>query len=187
MALNEPLDWSQNQLAQVKQTVKDHFLPLSTSQLNWRPGKKKWSIAQCLDHLVKANHAYIHSIDQQLTNSSQVKQETNGQYSLIGRYFIKLMAPSPLFKIPAPPAIRPASGTIDQTITERILTQQDEIARLAESALSYDPATPVPSPLFRLLRFRLDEAFVVIVQHELRHLDQAKQVMASEGFPVKST
>ncbi|MEO1448913.1 MAG: DinB family protein, partial [Bacteroidota bacterium] len=42
----------------VSDEVGTAFGDLNGEQLNWRPKPKQWSIAQCLEHLMKANKAY---------------------------------------------------------------------------------------------------------------------------------
>src|SRR5262245_66249953 len=34
------------------------FGHLNSEQLNWKPAADSWSVAQCLDHLISANHEY---------------------------------------------------------------------------------------------------------------------------------
>ncbi|MEE8148016.1 MAG: hypothetical protein V3T24_10465, partial [Longimicrobiales bacterium] len=63
------------------------------------------------------------------------------------------------------------------------LVQQDELLRLLKAAEGADlTRIKVPSPASSLIRFRLGDAFRLIVEHEKRHLLQATRVMAAPGF-----
>ena len=42
----------------VAEDAKTTFAPLSGDQLNWKPGEKSWSVAQCLDHIIKTNEQF---------------------------------------------------------------------------------------------------------------------------------
>jgi uncharacterized damage-inducible protein DinB len=46
------------QLDIVSEQVKQNFIDLDESQLNWKPNEKSWSIGQCLDHLIVTNNQY---------------------------------------------------------------------------------------------------------------------------------
>ena len=46
------------ELGKVTTEAKSLFGNLSSTQLNWKPASEKWSIAQCLDHLIVSNSTY---------------------------------------------------------------------------------------------------------------------------------
>lgn len=171
----------------IRQTSQENFAGLTKEQLNWQPGEKKWSIGQCLAHLIKINRAYCDAIRNKLDTSANAA--TNGQapfqHSLMGRLFIKLMDPRSSLKMPAPPAMRPDVQTFEPSVVQEFIDQQAEIAELLTKAGEYDfTRVKIPSPFFGLLKFRLGEIFDVVVKHEQRHVQQAKRVMQAEGFPA---
>ena len=43
---------------QNSETATELVSDLNDTQLNWKPGPEKWSIAQCLDHLAVASHEF---------------------------------------------------------------------------------------------------------------------------------
>jgi hypothetical protein len=182
-----PIDYVREEIPHIREFVQSELAPLSTEQLNWQSYRKEWSVGQCLNHLLKANRSYSQVIEQKLTSAPSIENQKPINYGLVGRYFINMMAPSPSFKIPAPPAIRPQTSQVDPGIIERFLKQQDDIENLGEQASAHDLSVKVSSPFFRLLRLQLGEAFVVMIQHDHRHLNQAKRVMEREGFPVYQT
>lgn len=179
-----PIDYLQEEIPRIREYVQANLAPLSTDQLNWQPSQKEWSIGQCLDHLLKTNTSYSEAIEKKLASTPAKEGQHPFKYGLIGRYFINMMAPSPSFKVPSPPTIKPQRSQIDPGIIERFLKQQDDLEKLVRQASGHDLTTKVPSPLFRLLRLQLGEMFVVMMQHEQRHLNQAKRVMESESFPI---
>lgn len=52
-----------NELATYAQA---RFGGLSEGQLNWKPDSERWSIAQCLHHLITTNAAYFPVFEQVL-------------------------------------------------------------------------------------------------------------------------
>src|SRR5689334_20717888 len=51
------------ELESVSEDVKANFASLSPEQLNWRPAPDSWSVAQCLDHLIKSNEEFYPELD----------------------------------------------------------------------------------------------------------------------------
>ena len=49
--------------------VKTEFSKLSLQQLNWKPAPDKWSIGQCLDHLIVSNSSYF-PVFERITNGT---------------------------------------------------------------------------------------------------------------------
>ena len=45
-------------LSEVAADAHEHFGPLSAEQLNWKTAEESWSVAQCLDHLIRTNHEF---------------------------------------------------------------------------------------------------------------------------------
>ena len=186
--LADPLVFTKSEIPNIKAVVEKQFKSLEEDQLNWQPNSKKWSVGQCLDHLLKANQSYCEAIRRKLDGSQQVELQPTFKNSFTGRHFIRLMDPASSLKIPAPPTIRPQRSQVATNIVDRFLAQQDELLQLAETASQYDlMKTTVASPFLGLLRFRLGEVFDVMIKHEQRHIEQAKKVMITNGFPVNQT
>ena len=53
--MDERINYITSEMQNVADDAKSTFGGLSSDQLNWKPGKKSWSVAQCLDHLIKTN------------------------------------------------------------------------------------------------------------------------------------
>ena len=57
--MSERVDAVTNELQQTAGNVRSSFGSLTRAQLNWRPAEKSWSVAQCLDHLIKTHSLYF--------------------------------------------------------------------------------------------------------------------------------
>lgn len=166
---------------------------LTPEQLSWRPESDAWSIAECLDHLVRTGEAYLEVLDEAIEEGrgrGLRASGVSGDYrpSLVGRWLPGLLEPPPGLKIPAPRRIRPRPpepGGDDGHPIAAFLDLRQRLARRVGAADDLDIARiRVPSPFVPLLRFDLGSAFRVIAAHERRHLYQARRVREAEGFPV---
>ena len=170
---------------------------LTPEQLSWRPEPEAWSIAECLDHLVRTGEAYLEVLDEAIEEGRGRGLRASGvrgdyRPSLVGRWLPGLLEPPPGLKIPAPRRIRPRppepAGSTDEDDAHPSAAFLDLRQRLARRLVAADDLDiariRVPSPFVPLLRFDLGAAFRVIAAHERRHLYQARRVREAEGFPV---
>lgn len=156
--------------------------PLTTVQLNWRPGPGQWSIGQCLDHLLAANRVYLPALAHALQQAPRktVNDITPGWF---GRWFIRTyIAPSPASrKAEAPAKIVPVSE-VDATVLDRLLASNAEVRQLIERARESDVNhVRFKNPFVPLLRFTVGTGFEIIAKHQDRHLLQAERVRAAMG------
>lgn len=82
---------------------------LTDRQLWWRPGPDRWSVAECLDHLVLTGEAYLRVLDEALSSARREGRTAEGPFrrGLVGRWVIRGLEPPPGFALPAPRSIRP--------------------------------------------------------------------------------
>ena len=64
--MNEKLKDLADSLEIVSEEVRKSFSDLSAGQLNWKPYPEKWSIGQCLDHLLIGNREMVSQIELKL-------------------------------------------------------------------------------------------------------------------------
>jgi len=55
----------------ISDETRAEFANLTEQQLNWRPGGEQWSVAQCFDHLVTANEAYLPTLESVLSGNKK--------------------------------------------------------------------------------------------------------------------
>jgi hypothetical protein len=162
------------------------FGHLNAQQLNWKPGADSWSVAQCLEHLLTANHAMFPAIDEALAGTKRATfvERLPVLPGLFGKLMIKIVSPGFKQKLKAPPTARPAASAIDAQIVNRFVTQQREIAERIKGLERLDAARIVmTSPFVSLITYSLLDACRLIVAHERRHLAQAQRVRETPGFP----
>jgi hypothetical protein len=166
------------------------FGHLNSEQLNWKLAADSWSVAQCLDHLISANHKY-HPVFDRILKGEYRKTFLHGMPflpSLFGRVMIKAVSPESRRKFKAPGAARPSSSSIDPQIVDRFIVHQRETLAKMRSLEGRGPAgIIITSPFVSMVVYSLLDAFRLIVAHERRHLAQAQRVMETGGFPTVQT
>jgi len=198
---SEELRASREELRLAGEEAKELAAGLTSGQLWWRPEPDRWSVGQCLEHLVLAGEAYLEVLDDAIEEGRRRELRTEGSYSpnLVGRWLPGVLDPPPGLKIPAPRRIRPrpperkapdAAGGDGAPLDDEAGPLPDFLAlrnRFEERLAAADGLDlgrlRVPSPFVPLIRFDLGSAFRVIAAHERRHLWQARQVREAEDFP----
>lgn len=158
--------------------------PLSARQLWWRPAPDRWSVGECLEHLVKAGEVYLVEFDEVIADARRAGTLGEGPFrrTRIGRWVIRFLEPPPRWKVPAPRVIRPRRR--ERPPLPRFVTLQDRLIERLDAADGLDLGeVRMRSPFVRLLRFDLGSAFDIVAAHQRRHLWQARRVRDLDGFP----
>jgi hypothetical protein len=174
------------ELERVTAGVQSEFKSFSAEQLNWKPGAEAWSIGQCLDHLIMTNSRFFTDFDQIIRGE---KKQTLWESlpllpTLFGRFIVNATNPKTARKVKSPKVFAPASSAVDASIVEKFIEHQREVASKLEALEQVDARrVKVTSPITKFVAYSLLDACKIIVQHEQRHLEQARRVSASSGFP----
>ncbi|MDI1240890.1 MAG: DinB family protein [bacterium] len=168
--------------------AKAAFGGLSNEQLNWKPGEKSWSIAQCLDHIIKTNQEFYPEFAKLAsgTRKNNFWENISPFTGWGGRFLINaVMEDSKKAKAPSKSIVPPSD--IEPGIVDRFAEHIAEVNNKIESVAETDRRkTVVTSPFLVIWTYTLDDAYTVLVEHSNRHLRQAKRVLEAEGFPASS-
>ncbi|MGB7209155.1 MAG: DinB family protein [Pyrinomonadaceae bacterium] len=173
-------------MSDVVDDAKATFGGLSADQLNWKPAEKSWSIAQCLDHIIKTNHEFDAEFEKLASGARKNSfWENYSPFSgWAGRFLVKAVSEDSK-KAKAPSARIVPPSEIDADIVERFADEIVEVnKKVAACANANREKTIVTSPFLVVFTYKLDDAFTVLVEHSKRHVRQAKRVMDADGFPA---
>jgi uncharacterized damage-inducible protein DinB len=174
------------ELEQITRGTREAFGRLPQDRLNWKPGPDRWSIAQCLDHLIVINRLYFPLLASMKSGSPTATfWERHSPFSgLLGRLLIRTLSPEYARKLKTNRKAQPSTSEIDDRIVDRFTRHQSElIEHVREIPQSVDRrSTIVTSPLLRWVTYSLDDCLTILVVHEKRHFQQAMRVMQTEGF-----
>lgn len=177
------------ELAKTADDASDTFGALTADQLNWKPGEKSWSIAQCLDHLILTNGQFYPEFDKLAagTRRNTFWQNYSPFTGFFGRFLIRAVTEdSKKVKAPSKTIVPPSDLPTD--IVDKFATNiTDVCGRIAKVASADRQKVVVTSPFLAVMTYRLDDAYTVLVEHTKRHIRQAKRVTDTKGFPKLST
>lgn len=170
----------------IARDVQTTFGQLNAEQLNWKSNADSWSVAQCLNHLINSNGQMMSAFDPVISGTKQTTLIERLPFlpSLMGRMMVKVVSPQGKQKFKAPPAAVPTSSKLDPQIVSQFVTLQQEVGQKFKAVenLNLDKVI-VTSPFVGMITYSLLDACRIIVAHERRHFEQARRVMAAEGFP----
>lgn len=174
------------QIEAVNEDARDLLKDLSEERFNWQPAPGHWSIAECLDHLVVTGRELSKSINEAIADARSRGLLGRGPFhhGMIGNMIVRSMEPPAKMKFKAPKIFRPREGQSLAEVTRDFFTAQDEVLRLIREANGLNLArVKVTSPVYKLMKLSLGQAFNLVATHERRHLWQARQVKTHPAFP----
>lgn len=158
---------------------KQHFANLAPEDLNWKPDPETWSIAQNIDHLITINSTYFPILDD--IQAGRYQFPWLGNISFIPRFMGNLVynacLPDRRKKMKTFPIWEPTQSDVDGMIFDRFEAHQQALAEYIKKASpAIDRGVVIRSPAQGALIYKLERAFDIIIIHEKRHLEQAKEV-----------
>jgi hypothetical protein len=162
------------------------FGALDARQLNWRPDAAKWSVAQCLEHLLAANGLMLRAAHEALdgTRPRTIWQRLPFVPVLFGRMLIRSQAPQATRKFTASPLATPAASDVAPDVVQRFVEQSGEIRRwLGEVDEARAARVVMTSPFVAFIAYSVLDGARLMLAHDHRHIEQARRVMQSPGFP----
>jgi hypothetical protein len=135
-----------------------------------------WSVAQCLDHLNSYGRYYLPQIEKKMGAKLDVNAESFTS-TWLGNYFTRIMDPQTgKKKFKAFKNHRPAKELDAHKVVAEFIEQQETMLRYLVHARHCDlNNVRVPLSIFKLITFKLGDAFQFIIAHNERHVLQAKR------------
>lgn len=173
-------------LDQVSAEVDSHFASLNAEQLNWKPKPKQWSIAQCLDHLMKANKAYFPTLIQVADGMKRQRKREKVPVlpDIWGRFLRSSLSADSRRKLKAPEHLQPGKKPFPDTIIADYLEHQEVLKAFMIRTDKVDHAdTVITSPSTGYVTYSLKDCCTIFANHAERHLRQARAVQDHKLFP----
>jgi hypothetical protein len=190
------MDYTKLSLAEVKSGLDDvarqtqvTFGSLDARQLNWRPDPKQWSVAQCFEHLLTANRLMLAEAERAMDAAQPrtIWQRLPILPGILGRLLVRSQAPETKRKAVAPTKARPATSDIGADVVQRFIDQtRDCVSRVSAVDEARAADAIMPSPFLSLITYSVLDGWRLMVAHDRRHVEQARRVMATAGFPSGS-
>jgi len=179
MALVKELEEIRGELEQINRDAESLCSGLSEEHLGWRPGPKRWSIAENLIHLRTTGEVFLPTMDRVIEEAKRKDWRSDGPFklSLKGRLFCWYTEPPPKIRLPAPPQLKPLLRGPASEALPLFLESQRWIVQRLEAANGVDlNRARITSPLAKFITMDLLTIFSVSCTHGRRHIWQARNV-----------
>ena len=173
------------EIERVTAEIKRDFGSLSAGQLNWKPGSERWSVGECLEHLITANSLYFAIVEAILAGrySKPLLGRMPGYAGMCGRMLINAVSPRSARKVKTAAVFEPALSKVDANEVARFALHQSKLVECIRKSERFNlEKTIVASPVTSMIVYSLLDAWRLIAAHEARHLGQARNVAAMDGF-----
>lgn len=169
--------------------ARDLAKDLDAAQLNWRPAAAAWSIAQCLEHTLLGADSYSENLRPVIDRAKAKQLGFEGnilpRHTMMGRLILRAVEPTAKRKMTSPRIFAPTQSEISGDVVERFIRSHGTIADLILDCDGLDiNRLRLSSPVARLIRINVADAFTILVTHAERHLNQAQNVREAAGFPA---
>ena len=157
--------------------VHDLLGQLTPEQLIETTGAQ-WSIAQNIAHLILINSSYFPIIEQ--LQQKVYKRPFHGRFQFmvkfLGGVVKQSVEPSRQKKMKTFPVWEPKETIQINDIIEQFKAHHEDLKRYVELAMPFiQNKMVIHSPASKVIVYELDTVFEIIIQHELRHIEQAKE------------
>jgi hypothetical protein len=168
------------QIDKVTSAFKKEFAGFTYEQLNWKPTEKVWSVAQNIEHLITVNETYYPVIKNVMEGSYKIPLigKVGFMVNAIGNMILNSVKPTRKRKIKTFPIWEPSKSKITEDILSRFEKHQSTLKQMiASSSDLLTKGTVISSPANKNIVYTLEKAFDIIVAHEQRHFEQAKELL----------
>jgi hypothetical protein len=167
-----------DELKSISISVKENFGTLS-QELNRKPSPGRWSIAQCLEHIIVSNETYIPLLEQVIkgTYKNTLWEKINPLTGYTGKKMAASLGAVVTRKFISPKLFLPAAKNVSTDIIERFLLHQEKLIKIFSSLEKKEfDKNKITSPVASLVTLYVPDVLKIITEHEKRHVNQAMQV-----------
>jgi hypothetical protein len=172
---------------EIVEESRNHFSGLSEEQFNWKANLNEWSVAQCLEHLRMNGISFMPVLDRVIRDKSGTFDDENMEYrhGFIGKRAIRIIGPESTRKFKTTKNMDPRLSNYALSALDDFVEFQSVLQNYIEDFRKVNIRnTIIPFPGFPIFRLSLGDMLKFIIEHEKRHIKQAKNVMGMQGFPV---
>ena len=159
---------------------------LDASQLAWQPPGQKWGVGQLLEHLVITADAYLALLRPRIYNRKAAHGEDGNAYwepSIAGWLLVTALRSKR--KLPAPQVFQVRD--LRENVLDAFMQRQQNLILFLRAAAALDwNRVRLHSPISRLIRLNVGDAFTILTVHAQRHIKQMEKVRDLPEFPEKS-
>ncbi len=173
--VNESVSSWNHRIDAVSEQTEHILADFKSGEINKKPSPDKWSIGEVLHHLITVNESYFESIRQIRAGQQNLPFGARIPFlvKVFGNSILKSVKPENLRKTKTFPVWAPDASQCDESIINRFTRNQWKLKEQIEGSIDLmEKDTIISSPASRLIVYKLQMAFEIIITHEERHLLQ---------------
>jgi hypothetical protein len=173
------------QVEQLDEEVRRLTGDLTEADLHRRPADGGWSIGQVFEHLLIANGLYLARMRPLIARARAHETDrpvATWQPSFVGRFLIRSLGADSTRKVRAPKVFRPGPSPRRHVVAAFLELQRDLAALLSDADGLDWSRLRLSSPVGRLIRINVGDAFVLLVVHARRHMVQVRRIRETVGI-----
>lgn len=168
----------QQQVQSLLDTLETELQPLPDAVLQHKPAPDKWSALECLEHLNRYARYYHPALAAALQHAAPAP-DAEVRFTWLGRKSCELVRPENQKLQKTLARMNPARSHLTRSVLTEFRQHQEQLLALLAQAADKDlNCKAVPVEFFQLLKLRTGEAFLFIVAHAQRHMQQAQRAAA---------
>jgi DinB superfamily len=183
MSLPADLQTIVDQISDLEKRADEITAGLSEEEFQWQPdGGRRWSVAQCLDHLAIGAEVYLATIRPVVDAARQrgVPRRGPAKPGFFGQKFVNSLEPPVKMRGRAPNKILPRPKRTRDEIMTAFHESHAAFRQLVADCAELDTNNVTfTNPFLTFVKMRVSTAMHVIPAHGRRHLCQAENVVAS--------
>lgn len=164
----------------------EKFKILSDDQINWKPSQEKWSIAECVDHLVVTNRLYLKEFQKQFVEK-RIKtncSKTEVKHRLLSKFIMKSVDSLNSKNVNTFAVFMPSTSNHSKKVFDDFSDLQNELINIVGFAKDLNLNEYVMySPAVKIIKENFCDILEIIRLHDRRHFIQAEKVFNHPNFP----
>ena len=169
-----------NAIDKVSDSFRTVFGELTNEQLNEKPAPEVWSIGQNIDHLITTNKSYFPIIESLKKGTYKLPfiAKIGFLVKFNGKMVLSAVQPDRKKRMKTFSVWEPQQSVVPVDILDQFLQHQDQLKLVINNASDLiEKKAIISSPANRQIVYYLHTAFDIIIAHEKRHLEQAKELL----------
>ncbi len=173
-------------LEDIIQTVKNDLQKLPLDTLNYKPAPKKWSVLECMQHLLLINDIYNPYVKKRFSEALPAKTNQPYQATWVGRAYMYIVSPNTKQKFPTAYFLDPSKkenpqkSNFNYEIINKYIAYLQEVQSFIKKSEEINlNKVKIRTSITSLVSFNLGDYYEVECRHNLRHLAQMKRVLAT--------
>ncbi|SOU86901.1 DinB family protein [Tenacibaculum dicentrarchi] len=168
-------------LSELKQTVVSHINYVeslknnTTQELQYKKTVKSWSVLECLEHLNLYAEFYNNEIRKRIEKSKYQKSTVFKSGYLGNKFALDMLPKEGMKTMNTFKSKNPIYSKLDKKVVlERFIKLQKELLNLLELSENKNLTKIKTAITLPILKFRLGDTFRFVINHNQRHIIQAK-------------